>query len=227
MVIAKVQVNKTTCKTERLVEIPKGIVGATVSIEYKDSVWDGLQKTVVFRSAVVKDVLDAGSEVVVPAEVVSRAGVNLYMGVYGVDAENNAVIPTIWTELGMIHGAAAPSGDASSDPSLPVWAQIQAAMGNLDDLDTDAKSSLVAAVNEALTKGGGEVDPAAVQKAVEDYLKANPPSPVKAGNGLSMAEDGTLSVDTVDKAEKDNTKPITSAGVYTEIGNINALLATI
>lgn len=28
-------------------------------------------------------------------------------------------------------------------------------------------------------------------------------------------------------AEKDNTRPITSAAVYTEIGNINALLATI
>ena len=175
MRIAEVKVAKTTCKTTPIVPIPKGIVGATVSIEYTDSAWDGLQKTVVFRSAVTKDVLDAGSEVVVPAEVVSRAGVNLYMGVYGVDAANNVVIPTIWTELGLVNGAAAPSGDTSSDPSLPVWAQIQGTIGNLDDLDTDAKSSLVAAVNEALTKGGGEVDPAAVQKIVDDYLKANPP----------------------------------------------------
>lgn len=30
-----------------------------------------------------------------------------------------------------------------------------------------------------------------------------------------------------DMAEQDNTRPITSAAVYTEIGNINALLATI
>nr|DAW51213.1 MAG TPA: BclA protein [Caudoviricetes sp.] len=175
MRIAEVKVAKTTCETTRLVPIPKGIVGATVSIEYTDSVWDGLQKTVVFRSAVTKDVLNAGSEVVIPAEVVSRAGVNLYMGVYGVGADGRMVIPTIWTELGLVHGAAAPSGDTSTDPSLPVWAQIQAMIGNLDDLDTDAKSSLVAAINEALTKGGGEVDPAAVQKIVEDYLKANPP----------------------------------------------------
>ena len=175
MRIAEVKVAKTTCETTRLVPIPKGIVGATVSIEYTDSAWDGVQKTVVFRSAVTKDVLNAGSEVVIPAEVVSRAGVNLYMGVYGVDSANNVVIPTIWTELGLVHGAAAPSGDSSTDPSLPVWAQIQAAIGNLDDLNTVAKSSLVAAVNEALTKGGGEVDPVAVQKIVDDYLKANPP----------------------------------------------------
>ena len=175
MRIAEVKVAKTTCETTRLVPIPKGIVGATVSIEYTDSAWDGLQKTVVFRSAVTKDVLAARNEVVVPAEVVSRAGVNLYMGVYGVGADGRMVIPTIWTELGLVNSAAAPSGDSSTDPSLPVWAQIQAAMGNLDDLDTVAKSSLVAAVNEALTRGGGEVDPATVHKIVDDYLKANPP----------------------------------------------------
>ena len=173
--IAEVKVAKTTCETTRLVPIPKGIVGATVSIEYTDSAWDGLQKTVVFRSAVTKDVLAAGNEVVVPAEVVSRAGVNLYMGVYGVDAANNVVIPTIWAEIGLVNGAAAPSGDTSTNPSLPVWAQIQGMIGNLDDLNTAAKSSLVAAVNEALTKGGGEVDPATVHKIVDDYLKANPP----------------------------------------------------
>lgn len=175
MKIAEVKVAKTTCETTRLALIPKGIVGATVSIEYTDSAWDGLQKTVVFRSAVTKDVLAAENEVVVPAEVVSRAGVNLYMGVYGADAANNVVIPTIWAELGLVNGAAAPSGDTSTNPSLPVWAQIQAAIGNLDNLDTVAKSNLVAAVNEAMTKGGGEVDPATVHKIVDDYLKANPP----------------------------------------------------
>lgn len=176
MKIAEVKVAKTTCETMRIVPIPKGIVGATVSIEYMDSAWDGLQKTVVFRSGITKDVLTAGNEVVVPAEVVSRAGVYLYMGVYGVDAANNVVIPTIWTEIGLVNGAAAPSGDASTNPSLPVWAQIQGMIGDLDNLDTVAKSNLVAAVNEALTKGGGEVDPTVVQKIVDDYLKANPPS---------------------------------------------------
>lgn len=48
------------------------------------------------------------------------------------------------------------------------------------------------------------------------------------GDGLKLdAETNTLSVDTADTVEKDNTKPVTSAAVYTEVGNINALLATI
>ena len=46
------------------------------------------------------------------------------------------------------------------------------------------------------------------------------------GDGLKV-ENGKLSVDTVIAAEQDNTKPITSGAVYTAVGNINALLATI
>ena len=173
MKIAEVRVSGCRCETVRLEPIPRGIVGAVVAVEYTDLAWDSLRKTVVFRGAATKDVLDAGNEIVIPAEVVSKAGGSLYMGVYGVDAENHVAIPTIWTELGVIQGAATPSGDASTAPSLPVWAQIQAMVGDLGTLDTEAKSNLVAAINEALTKGG-EIAPAEVQRIVEDYLKANP-----------------------------------------------------
>ena len=173
MKIAEVRVSGCRCETVRLEPIPRGIVGAVVTVEYTDPAWDSLRKTVVFRGAATKDVLDAGNEIVIPAEVVSKAGGSLYMGVYGVDAENHVAIPTIWTELGVIQGAATPSGDASTAPSLPVWAQIQAMVGDLGTLDTEAKSNLVAAINEALTKGG-EIAPAEVQRIVEDYLKANP-----------------------------------------------------
>jgi|GEM_PF-6066360 len=44
------------------------------------------------------------------------------------------------------------------------------------------------------------------------------------GNGLKL-ENNVLSVDTADVVEEDNTKPVTSAAVYTEIGNIEALLS--
>ena len=174
MKIAEVRVSGCRCETVRLEPIPRGIVGAVVAVEYTDPAWDSLRKTVVFRGAATKDVLDAGNEIVIPAEVVSKAGGSLYIGVYGVDAEDHVAIPTIWTELGVIQGAATPSGDASTAPSLPVWAQIQAMVGDLGTLDTEAKSNLVAAINEALTKGG-EIAPAEVQRIVEDYLKANPP----------------------------------------------------
>ena len=46
------------------------------------------------------------------------------------------------------------------------------------------------------------------------------------GAGLKV-EDGVLSVDTANAVEEDNTKPVTSAAVYTELGNVEALLANI
>lgn len=44
---------------------------------------------------------------------------------------------------------------------------------------------------------------------------------------LNLSQEGKLSVNTAKDAEQDNTLPITSAAVYTELGNIDALLATI
>lgn len=46
------------------------------------------------------------------------------------------------------------------------------------------------------------------------------------GDGLKL-EGRTLSVDTANAVEKDNTKPVSSAAVYTTVGNIEALLETI
>ena len=48
------------------------------------------------------------------------------------------------------------------------------------------------------------------------------------GSGLVLdPETNTLSVDTADQVEQDNTLPITSAAVYVTVGNIDALLQTI
>lgn len=44
---------------------------------------------------------------------------------------------------------------------------------------------------------------------------------------ISNASDGVAWLTPASSAEQDNTRPITAAAVYTEIGNINALLATI
>lgn len=46
------------------------------------------------------------------------------------------------------------------------------------------------------------------------------------GKTLRM-QGGVLSVNTTNRAEADNTQPITSAGVNTIVGNIDALLSTI
>ena len=50
---------------------------------------------------------------------------------------------------------------------------------------------------------------------------------VIVGENMKIDGNGVLSVDTANAAEEDNTRPITSAAVHTEIGNIEILLSTI
>ena len=147
--LGKIEVSGVNAKIVCRKRIPRGIVGGTVEIRYTDPIWDSLTKTVVFRGSCVKDVMNPGSVVQIPAEVVADAGSLLQVGVYGVDAENNLVIPTLWADLGYIESSADPSGDEAADPQLPVWAQLQEQIGDLSKLETEDKSSLVAAVNEA------------------------------------------------------------------------------
>lgn len=176
--------------------------------------WDGLTKTAVFSNGkTTVDVLAAnwdGDTVPVPHEVLAVPGRHARVGVYGAD-ESGVVLPTGWVSLGKVQPGADPSGDASADPSMPVWAQLQNQIGDLDDLQTYNKGNLVDAINEARSSGGGS--------GGGGYT---------IGDGLKLdAATNTLSVDTAEAVEKDNTKPVTSAAVYTEVGNINALLATI
>lgn len=184
----------------------------TVEFVFSDD-WDGLTKTAVFSNGkTTVDVLAAswdGDTVPVPHEVLAVPGRHARVGVYGAD-ESGVILPTVWVSLGKVQPGADPSGDASADPSLPVWAQLQKQIGDLDDLKTYNKGNLVAAINEARSSGGGTGGGYTI------------------GDGLKLdAATNTLSVDTAAAVEKDNTKPVTSAAVYTEIGNINALLATI
>ena len=214
MVIAKIRVNDAIARTVYRKAIPAGIIGAQVEFDYADDIWHGLRKTVVFKGAVTKDVVTDANIVTIPHEVVEKPSFRLSIGVYGVDADGNIAIPTLWEDIGAILDAAAPSGDTGTDPSLPVWAQIQAMIGNLDELETTARDNLVVAINEARQTGGGG--------------GGSGEGGYRIGPGLKLdVKTNTLSVDTADVVEEGNTKPITSAAVYTEVGNINALLATI
>lgn len=184
----------------------------TVEFVFSDD-WSGLMKTAVFSAGrTTVDVLESawdGNKVVVPHEILADAGPIARVGVYGANVDG-LILPTVWVTLGKVMPAAEPSGDPGADPTLPIWAQLQNQIGDLDDLKTYNKDTLVAAINEARSSGGSGGGGYTI------------------GSGLKLdAATNTLSVDTAAAVEKDNTKPVTSAAVYTEVGNINALLATI
>lgn len=197
MIVAKIQVcGAQACAIEKKL-ITAGMVGAQVQLDYADPQWDSLRKTVVFYGAAVRDVITDGTLVTVPAEVIAKPNVHLTVGVYGVDAEGCVVIPTLLADLGPVRAGANPSGDPSADETLPVWAQLQAMIGNLEDLDTTAKKNLVAAVNEALAKGGS-VDAAEIRRIAGEFLEENPPADGADGGyyipSVSLADANTMTV---------------------------------
>ena len=129
----------------------------TVEFVFSDD-WDRLTKTAVFTNGrTTIDVLPAkwdGDIVTIPHEILTTAGRTARVGVYGTNA-SGVVLPTVWATLGKVQPAAEPSGDTSTDPTLPVWAQLQEIIGDLADLTTTAKNNLVAAINEAAKTGSG------------------------------------------------------------------------
>ena len=212
MIIAKIRVNGAIARTVYRKAIPAGIIGAQVEFDYADDIWHGLRKTVVFKGAVTKDVVTDANIVTIPHEVVEKPSFRLSIGVYGVDADGNIAIPTLWEDIGAILDAADPSGDTNTDPSLPVWAQIQAMIGNLDELETTARDNLVAAVNEVAQSGGSasiemRVDGGFIQYSTDegetwvnliaksDLAGAGVPDGGTAGQLLSKTETGTEWID--------------------------------
>ena len=85
-------------------------------------------------------------------------------------------------------------------------------------------------VDTTLTKAGQAADAAAVGKRLstisEEITVLEKKALFTTDKSLTL-KDGVLSVNTTDIAEEDNTLPMSSAGVYTQIGNIEVLLKTI
>ena len=183
----------------------------TAKVVYETDDWTGREIKAMFEQGrTVYKVPVTGGEITAKQQLNLTAG-DWRVWLVGNSARDGDVIPRITTNV--THIIVAPTGgtEGSPFPAIPptVEEQLRADMGNLADLTTEDKSSLVAAINEVRQTGGGG-------------------TAYTIGHGLKLdAETNTLSVDTADKMEQDNTLPITSAAVYVEVGNINALLKTI
>lgn len=106
-----------------------------------------------------------------------------------------------------------------------VWAT--SVLESLSDDATEPPEAAAGWVEQVLTAGAQAVDAAeAAEQAAARAENAVPAGSLEIGSGLKFSA-GKLVVDTADNIEQDNTKPVTSAAVYTEIGNIEALLAAI
>lgn len=123
----EIKVDRSFAQTRSEEFLTSGMAGVQLCFEFSGD-WDGLHKTAVFTNGkVTVDVLEEkwrGNVCTIPHECLAQAYTRLRVGVYGVSADGSLVIPTVYADCGIIHVGADPSGDKSTDPSLPVWKQI-------------------------------------------------------------------------------------------------------
>lgn len=164
-----------------------GMVGLPVEIVWDDE-WKKLNKTLLCKTgSLVRTVLNVEDTAFVAHEVMV-SGQKLELGIEGRNADGTLVLPTIWADCGFVVNGANADADPSTEPTLPVWAQLRALVGDPTGLNTQVKDNLVAAVNEVLALCD-EDDTEQIQKIVEEYLEAHLPA-----DGISVTHswDGTV-----------------------------------
>lgn len=129
---------------------------AKVVCETED--WTGREIKAMFgQGCTVHEVPVTGGEITAKQQLNLSAG-DWCVWLVGNSARDGDVIPRITTNVA--HISVAPTGgtEGSPFPAIPPTAeeQLRADMGNLDDLTTEDKSSLVAAINEAAASGGSK-----------------------------------------------------------------------
>lgn len=133
-----------------------------------------------------------------PAPVITNATM-CQVGVYAGDLHTTTPA-VVWCKKSILC-----EGGAPADPPEDVYARILEKINHLEGAAPDD-----------------------IAAAVETYMAENPVQSYNIGAGLKLdTATNTLFVDTADAVEQDNTKPITSAAVYTTVGNIEVLLSTI
>lgn len=133
MEIAKILVGTTSGTARNRLRIPARAAGLTVSVIFTDPAWNNLTKTVVFRGTGSRIAEFDGKTAVIPWEVLSEPGTRVYFGIYGTDSENDMILPLIEVDIGVTENSANPQADPGTDPTLPVWAQLQEDIEELKD----------------------------------------------------------------------------------------------
>lgn len=129
---------------------------AKVICETED--WTGREIKAMFgQGCTVHGITVTGGEITAKQQLNLTAG-DWRVWLVGNSARDGEVIPRITTNVA--HISVAPTGGTEGNPfpTIPptVEEQLRADMGNLADLTTEDKSSLVAAINEAAASGGSK-----------------------------------------------------------------------
>ena len=225
----KVIYNKVCGRCVQSEPLTSGMVGQPIHFEYSHD-FDGLAATAVFTDGKnTVNVVNPGNECIIPHEVLTTVGATVKVGIYAVKGDE-LVIPTIYAHIGIVLKGADPSGGISEDPTLPVWAQTQAMIGNLNALETESKENLVLAINEVKQTTDGKQDTindleairagaakgaTALQSVPSSYRTAAAQDVIDNGKVDKVTGKGLSSNDytDADKAKVDALEPVTEQTV--------------
>lgn len=184
--------------------------------------WEGRTVSVIFTlgGATVKVLADSAGDVQVPPEATASAGMGT-VTILGVDETSQRISVDV-PYLVLAH---APVQGSDPDPTPDQWQQYVAAVKQYaeqaqaaaDKLPVPAPSDTGKSV---VVREDGTYGLAVIQGGGGGIG-------YRIGHGLKVTGGDTLEVDAADAVERDNTRPVTSAAIYTEVGNIDALLQTI
>lgn len=157
--------NQNLTIASSVISVAESVGAYALKITY-DEEWAGADKIVTFKNAagVAIAVKDNGSEegVVIPWEILRCPG-KVSVGVIGyVGSEMKLATAGIYERNTFIVLPAAFGLQEAITPTPDIYQKliqtietVQSQIGNLAELDTDAKDNLVAAINEVLAGGGG------------------------------------------------------------------------
>lgn len=143
----RVNITKNRAITTERELLTHGQVGAKVQFTFSND-WADLKKTAVFKCCgkaidVLEEQWETNYTVVIPPEMTQDIGTMVRVGVYGRNDSGKRVTPTVYTNLSLVAEAADPSGDTSTDQSLPVYSQLQI---ELDEVKNNLKNTAAKAV---------------------------------------------------------------------------------
>lgn len=180
---------------------------AKVVCETED--WTGREIKALFgQGCTVHEVSVTGGEITAKQQLNLTAG-DWCVWLVGNSARDGEVIPRITTNVA--HISVAPTGGTEGNPfpTTPptVEEQLRADMGNLADLATEDKSSLVAAINEAAASGGSEdavtYTPQTLTDEQQEQARTNIGAYTKPASGIpksDLADDVQTSLDKANAA---------------------------
>ena len=186
----KVRYSKVNGRCMLREPLTSGMVGQPIHFEYSHD-FDGLAITAVFTDGKnTVNVVNPGSECIIPHEVLTTVGATVQVGVYAVRGDE-LVIPTVYATIGVVLRGANPNEGSSGSPTIPMWSQIQEIIGDLNDLETEAKNNLVAAINEAAQTGSSGDASMTDDDILECLIDTDMLSAVKDADGAILTDENS------------------------------------